>query len=97
VLCGHTDIIKLILATGKVEVHLRDHYGHVAFIWATRLGYNEIVELPLDSSEVEDDAKNNDKETTTTLVKERGYVDTVGCYIHMRTNFEDALYDQLQR
>lgn len=51
---GIVPVVKLLLATGKVDVDTRDsHYGRTALSWAAGAGHAEIVQLLLETNKVD--------------------------------------------
>ncbi|SCV50309.1 related to ankyrin 3 [Fusarium fujikuroi] len=46
------DMVYLLLCTGKIDISIRDAYGHTPFLVAIRLGRLRIVELLLDTGKV---------------------------------------------
>jgi hypothetical protein len=54
---GYDVVVKLLLATGQVEVDIKDYYGHSPLLWAARNGHEAIVKLLLATGQVEVDIK----------------------------------------
>ncbi|RDH30904.1 ankyrin [Aspergillus welwitschiae] len=51
---GIVPVVKLLLATGKVDVDTRDsHYGRTPLSWAAGAGHAEIVQLLLETNKVD--------------------------------------------
>ncbi|XXH04158.1 Peptide chain release factor 1, mitochondrial [Hypoxylon texense] len=52
---GHDAVVKLLLATGQVEVNLKDNYGRTPLSWAAAEGHEALVTMLLDTDQVEVD------------------------------------------
>jgi hypothetical protein len=60
---GHIAVIKLLLATGKVEADSKDKWDRTPLLWAAEGGYAAIIELLLVTSKVEANSKDIDGQT----------------------------------
>jgi ankyrin repeat protein len=55
---GHEAVVKLLLATGKVDVDSKDKYGQTPLSWVTGNGHEAVVKLLLATGKVDVDSKN---------------------------------------
>lgn len=63
---GREDIVKLLLATGKVDINIRDVDGCTAFLWAAREGKEGTLRLFLETIEMDkEDINSRDNEGRT--------------------------------
>jgi ankyrin repeat protein len=58
---GYEAVVKLLLATGKVQVDFKDKYGRTPLSWATQNGHEAVVKLLLATGKVEVDSKDATK------------------------------------
>ena len=56
---GHEAIVKVLLATGQVDVDLKDNSGRTPLIWAAANGHEAIVKVLLATGQVDVDSKDN--------------------------------------
>lgn len=63
---GREGIVKRLLATGKVDIHIRDNSGCTAFLWAARQGEEGTLRLLLNMAQMEEeDINSRDKDGRT--------------------------------
>ena len=53
---GHVEVVRLLLASGKVAKHKDNGVGAAALTWATMKGHSEIVSLLMQELFTEDEA-----------------------------------------
>ncbi|KAM0175384.1 hypothetical protein ACHAPC_009627 [Botrytis cinerea] len=56
---GHEAVVKLLLATGQVEVDSNDEYNRTPLSWAAENGHEAIVRLLLATGQIEIDSKDS--------------------------------------
>jgi Ankyrin repeats (3 copies) len=70
---GLTDVLKLLLATGKVDVDSKDTYGRTPLSWAAGCGHEAVVTLLLATGKVDVDSKDTYGQTPLSWAAERGH------------------------
>jgi hypothetical protein len=70
---GYEDIVKLLLATGQVDVNSKNCNGQTPLSWASGNGYEAIVKLLLETGNVDVDSKNNHSGTPLLLAAWSGH------------------------
>jgi ankyrin repeat protein len=66
--------VKLLLGTGKVDVNSKDSYGQTPLSWASNNGHDVVVELLLDTGNVDVvDSKDSDGGTPLHRAAEKGH------------------------
>jgi ankyrin repeat protein len=56
---GHFEVVEGLLATGKVDINVKDDDGQTPLLWATQYGREAVVKLLLATGKVNVDAKDN--------------------------------------
>ncbi|PKS08786.1 hypothetical protein jhhlp_003395 [Lomentospora prolificans] len=74
---GHEGVIKLLLATGKVDIDLKDMDGRTPLSYAAWNGHEGIVKLLLTTGKVDIDSKGNNGRTPLSYAAGNGYEDIV--------------------
>jgi ankyrin repeat protein len=70
---GHEAVVKLLLATGKVDVNSKDtEYGRTPLSWAAERGHEAVVKLLLATGKVDVDSKSNYSRTPLSWAAEEG-------------------------
>ncbi|KAJ4182613.1 hypothetical protein NW759_017119 [Fusarium solani] len=70
---GHEAVVKLLLATGKVDVDSKDKYGRTSLLYAAVNGYEAIVKILLESAQVEADSRDDSGRTPLLYAAANGY------------------------
>jgi ankyrin repeat protein len=60
-------VVKLLLATGKVDVNLKDKYGWTPLSWAAKFEHYSVVKLLLATGEVDVNLKKKEYSWTPLL------------------------------
>ena len=74
---GHTDIVQLLLNTGKVDADSKDKWGRTPLSLAAANGHTDTVQLLLDTGNAEADSKDKNSRTPLSWAAEEGHTDTV--------------------
>ncbi|KAL8365058.1 hypothetical protein RB595_004057 [Gaeumannomyces hyphopodioides] len=69
---GHEAVVKLLLATGKVDVDTKDKFGRTPLSWAAERRHEAVVKLLLATGKVDVDSKDKDGQTPLSWAAERG-------------------------
>ncbi|KAL8365088.1 hypothetical protein RB595_004080 [Gaeumannomyces hyphopodioides] len=70
---GHEAVVKLLLATGRVDVDAKDNNGWTPLSWAAEKGHEAVVELLLATGKIDVDAKDNNGRTPLWWAAARGH------------------------
>jgi ankyrin repeat protein len=71
---GHEAVVKLLLATGKVDVDSKDTgYGRTPLSWAAEEGHEAVVKLLLATGKVDVDSKDDYSQTPLSWAAEEGH------------------------
>ncbi|PNP60690.1 hypothetical protein FNYG_14580 [Fusarium nygamai] len=70
---GHEAIVKLLLATGKVDVNLKAYGGQTPLSWAAEKGHEAIVKLLLATGKVDVDLQAYGGQTPLSWAAEKGH------------------------
>ncbi|KAL6409867.1 Ankyrin repeat protein [Ilyonectria robusta] len=71
---GHKGIVRVLLATGKVDVEAKDTwYSRTPLSWAAHNGHEGIVKLLLATAKVDVDTKDRDRRTPLSWAAEKGH------------------------
>ena len=75
---GHLEVVRLLVATGKVEVNSKDsEWGQTPLSWVAHRGRLEVVRLLVATGEAEVDAKSNSGQTPLSLAAMNGHLEVV--------------------
>ncbi|OJJ70221.1 hypothetical protein ASPBRDRAFT_56939 [Aspergillus brasiliensis CBS 101740] len=69
---GHEGVVKLLLATGKVDVDSRSTRGHTPLSWVAWEGHETVVNILLATGEVDVNSKDLDGRTPLSWAAENG-------------------------
>ncbi|SPO07384.1 uncharacterized protein DNG_10078 [Cephalotrichum gorgonifer] len=69
---GHKAVVKLLLATGKVEVNSKDKYSRTPLSYAAALGHRAVVKLLLATGKVKIDSKDECNRTPLSYAAAQG-------------------------
>jgi ankyrin repeat protein len=69
---GHSDVVKLLLETGKVRADGKDRYGQTPLLWAAQSGHDAVVKVLLEH-QVEANTKDEDGRTLLSWAAENGH------------------------
>ena len=70
---GNEVMVKLLLATNKVDVDAKDRGGRTPLSWAAEKGFEAVVKLLLATNKVDVDAKDQWGQTPLSWATEKGY------------------------
>ncbi|KAH8714095.1 ankyrin repeat-containing domain protein [Phaeosphaeriaceae sp. PMI808] len=73
---GHEEIIKLLLATGKVDIDAKNRYGMTPLSWAVENGHEAVIKLLLVQG-AQANSKDNIKRTPLSYAAKNGHVGVV--------------------
>jgi ankyrin repeat protein len=66
-------VVKLLLATGKVDVDSKSKYGQTPLSWAAERGHEAVVKLLLATDKVDVNSKDSSSRTPLSWAVERGH------------------------
>ncbi|KAI9781186.1 MAG: hypothetical protein M1839_006294 [Geoglossum umbratile] len=70
---GHEAVVKLLLATEKVDLDSKDSYGQTPLSWAAEKGHETVVKLLLATEKVDLDSKDSCRRTPLLWAAENGH------------------------
>ncbi|KAM3502736.1 hypothetical protein MY10362_004646 [Beauveria mimosiformis] len=70
---GRESIVRLLLATEKVDINAKDHCGQTPLTYAAKSGYESIIRLLLATEKVDINAKDHCGQTPLTYAAKSGY------------------------
>ncbi|KAL8365148.1 hypothetical protein RB595_004117 [Gaeumannomyces hyphopodioides] len=77
---GHEAVVKLLLATGKVDVESKDEQGRTPLSWAAANGHETVVKLLLATGKVDVESKDKQGRTPLSWAAASGQVDAKSRY-----------------
>lgn len=66
-------MVKLLLATGKVDIDSKDSTSRIPLFWAAKNGDEAVVELLLATGKVDIDARDSDGQTPLSWAARNGH------------------------
>lgn len=71
--CSYEDVVKILLATDRVDPDCKDKYGTTLLSWAVENGYESIVELLLATDRVDPNSNGRDGRTPLSRAVKNGH------------------------
>ena len=74
---GHTECLRLLVETGRVDWNIRDIYGYAPLYWALEEGCSDMVDIITQQPNIDYNVKTEDGETLAQVAVRRGNVKCV--------------------
>ncbi|KAE8364900.1 hypothetical protein BDV27DRAFT_171969 [Aspergillus caelatus] len=94
---GLAGVVNALLATGKVDIDIKDFYGHTPLSWAAENGHEAVVKLLLATGKVDIDSKDSNGQTPLCLAASYGNAAVVKALLateKVDIEAKDSLYGQ---